>query len=138
VADSFNPSGVGAPGGAYSQAAWAAEGRLLFISGQVATDVTGRVVGVGDARAQTRQTLQNIGTILASVGADFDSIVSVGVFVTDLADVPAIHEVRREFFRAPYPASTLVQVAALNGRDLLVEINAVAVVPPHPQPDAIA
>ena len=64
MAQGFNPSGLKAPFGAFSHAAWAPAGRTLYISGQVATDGEGRVVGEGDMRAQTEQTLRNIATVL--------------------------------------------------------------------------
>jgi len=127
MADSVNPQGLKAPFGAFSHAAWAPPGRLLCISGQVATDADGKVVG-DDIRTQTRQVCHNIGRILDSVGGAFDDIVAVNVFVTDMRHLAAIHEVRREFFRPPYPASTLVQVAALVDPRYLIEINALAVI----------
>jgi reactive intermediate/imine deaminase len=128
MADGFNPDGLTAPFGAFSAAAWAPRGRWLFISGQVAQDAAGNVVGVGDARAQTRQVLENIKVVLDHAGGTFGDVVAVNVFVRDMADLSAIHEVRREYFSPPYPASTLVQVEGLTNADYLVEINAIAVI----------
>jgi 2-iminobutanoate/2-iminopropanoate deaminase len=125
----INPSGVKAPFGAFSNAAWAPPGRTLHISGQVAADDKGEIVGEGDIAAQTEQTLRNLETILHSAGGTFDDIVSVTVFVTDMSGLAAIHEVRRKFFKPPYPASTLVQVKSLVDPRLMIEINAVAVIP---------
>ena len=67
--------------------------------------------------------------VLNSVGGTMDDIAKVTVFVTDVADIAAIHAVRSEFFSKPYPASTLVQVAQLIDPDWLIEIDAVAVIP---------
>jgi 2-iminobutanoate/2-iminopropanoate deaminase len=128
MAQGINPSGLKAPFGAFSNAAWAPAGRTLHISGQVGVDAEGRLVGEGDIRAQTEQTLRNIETVLRSVGAGFDDIVAVTVFVTDMSGLAAIHEVRRKFFKPPYPASTLVEIKALTDPRYLIEINAIAVV----------
>lgn len=127
--EALNPSGVTYPFGAFSNAVLAPPGRLLFISGQAATDADGQLVGVGDITAQTRQVLTNIQAILKSVGAGLEHVLSVSVFVTDMKHLDAIHAVRREFFRPPFPASTLVQVVSLVDARMLIEINAVAAVP---------
>ena len=71
----------------------------------------------------------DIQNILASVGGEMGDIVSVNVYVTEMSGLKQIHEVRAEFFERPYPASTLVAVAGLVEPELLVEINAVAVIP---------
>ena len=113
MAQGFNPEGLVKPFGIFSNAAWAPKGEVLFISGIVATDEEGNTVGVGDIRAQTRQVLENIKTILTSVGGTMDDIQVVNVFVTDMSGLKDIHEVRAEYFNPPYPASTLVQVVSL-------------------------
>ena len=82
---------------------------------------------------QTRQVLENIRTVLAHAGAAMDDVVKVTVLVTDVSEVSTIHEVRREFFNEPYPASTLVQVAQLIDPEWLIEIEAVAVVAESPE-----
>ncbi|TAN11720.1 MAG: RidA family protein [Rhizobiaceae bacterium] len=125
----FNPPNLMQPFGAFSNAALAPAGRLLFISGQVATDPEGRIVGENDIAAQTRQALSNIDTLLRKAGAGFEDVVSVTVFLKDMQHLDAVHEVRREFFKPPYPASTLVQIVSLVDPRMLIEINAVAVVP---------
>ena len=129
MSDAFNPSGVAVPFGAFSNAAWQPPGRVLQISGQVGIDEDWNVVGVDDMPAQCRQTLLNIQRILESVGGRMDDIVSVIVYVTDMAPLMDVHKVREEFFSKPYPASTLVQVAALVKPEFLIEISAVAVIP---------
>jgi 2-iminobutanoate/2-iminopropanoate deaminase len=128
MSQGFNPSGLKAPFGAFSHAAWAPAGRTLYISGQVATDSAGKVVGEGDMRAQTEQALRNVATVLRAAGATFDDIVSVTVFVIDMKGLGVIHEMRRRYFKPPYPASTLVEVKSLVDPRLMIEINAVAVV----------
>jgi len=128
MAQGFNTSGLKAPFGIFSHAAWAPAGRTLYISGQVSQDAEGKVVGEGDIATQTEQTLRNIGAILDSAGGSFDDVASVTVFVTDMNGLAAIHEVRRKFFKPPYPASTLVQVRSLVDPRLMIEINAVAVI----------
>ena len=130
MADAFNAPDVVKPFGAFSSAAWQPPGRVLHISGHVSQDADGRTVGVGDMEKQTRQVLDNIGGVLAAAGGTFDDVVKVTVFVTDVAEIAAIHAVRRQYFSAPYPASTLVQVAQLIDPDWLIEIEAVAVIPP--------
>lgn len=129
MAIGFDPPGVVKPFGAFSNAAWAPPGRLLHISGQVALDEEGRLVCPDDVSGQTEFVLENIRKILAHAGGTMDSVVSVTVFLTRMSDLSACHEVRRRYFKPPYPASTLVQVVSLVRPGLLVEINAVASIP---------
>ena len=129
MAEGFNAPGVVKPFGIFSSAAWQPPGRVLHISGQVAQDADGNLVGRGDIAAQTRQVLENIRLVLASVGGTMADVAKVTVFVTEMAGLQTIHRVRAEFFAPPYPASTLVQVAALVHPDYLIEIEAVAVIP---------
>lgn len=129
MVDAFNASGVAKPFGIFSTAAWQGEGEVLHIAGTVAQDAEGNVVAKGDIAGQTRQVLTNIRTILESVGGRMEDIVSVVVYVTDMAGLKQIHEVRSEFFTPPYPASTLVQVQALVKPEYLIEISAVACIP---------
>ena len=102
---------------------------MVFASGQVARDVDGSLVGLGDIRAQTRKTLENLQAVLAEGGATMDDVVKVTVFVTSLSEHFAdIHEVRKEFFKSDYPASTLVEISSLVDPDMLIEIEAIAVI----------
>ena len=102
---------------------------MVFASGQVARDVDGNLVGPGDIHAQTRQVLRNLQAVLAEGGAALDDVVKVTVFVTNLPEhFAAIHEVRAEFFKSDYPASTLVEVSGLVHPEMLIEIEAIAVV----------
>lgn len=125
----YNPDTMSTPFGIFSNATLAGPGRLYFISGQVAVDADGRLVGKGDIRAQTRQVLENIKAALAAVNGTMDDIACVNVFVLDMEHLAAIHEVRAEYWHSDYPASTLVQVSGLVHPDYLIEINAMAVVP---------
>lgn len=102
---------------------------LLFISGQASIDEKGNLVGKGDIKAQTRQTLENMKLVLNQMGAGMDDVVKVTVFVTDMSTFNEVHEVRREFFsRENYPASTIVEINRLANDDLLIEIEAIAVI----------
>ena len=113
------------PAGAYSPGI-IAEGRFLYVSGQgPLTDGTYEPASVED---ETRLTLENVGRILASAGADFADVVRCGVFLADIKDFSAMNEVYATFFPEPKPARTTVQVAALPG-GIKVEIDCVVVLP---------
>jgi 2-iminobutanoate/2-iminopropanoate deaminase len=129
MVDSFNPSGVWAPFGAFSMGAIQGDGQLIYLKGQVALDRDGQVVGEGDMRAQTRKTLENIRTVLAAVGGEMADIVSLVHYVNDIDAFMKTGDIRREFFAAPFPVTTTVQVVRLYHPDLLVEITATAEVP---------
>ena len=121
-------SSVATPRGIMSQGIAVPAGRMVFASGQVARDVDGSLVGPGDIRAQTRKTLENLQAVLAEGGATMDDVVKVTVFVTSLSEhFAAIHEVRKEFFKSDYPASTLVEISSLVDPEMLIEIEAIAV-----------
>ena len=116
------------PRGIMSQGVKVQAGNLVFVSGQVARNAEGETVGIGDIKAQTRQTLENVKAVLETAGATMEDVVKVTVFVTNVAEhFSQIHEVRAEFFEKDYPASTLVEVRALANKDLLIEIEAIAV-----------
>ena len=103
-------------------------GKMVFVSGQVARDLDGNVVGVGDIYAQTRQVLHNMQAVLEESEATMDDVVKVTVFVTNLEEhLVASHEVRSEFFKNGYPASSLVEVSRLVHKDFLIEIEEIAV-----------
>ena len=103
-------------------------GRLVFVSGCVATDGDGRVVGGSDVVAQTRQTLENIKRCLAAAGATFADICKVTVFLRNIDDREKVNTVRKEYFGAHRPASTLVEISRLVRDDYLIEIEATAVI----------
>jgi enamine deaminase RidA (YjgF/YER057c/UK114 family) len=109
-------------------------GRLAFIAGQIGVDTDGQLVGPGDLAAQTRQALQNLQNVLGAVGADWSDVVRLGWYVTDIANLQTIRDIRDEFLRPalgdqPNPASTLIQVASLFRPELLVEVEAVVALP---------
>ena len=121
------PAGV-APGRGYSQVV-TGRGRLVVVSGQIAQDSTGELVGPGDPAAQARQVFENLGRCLAEAGAGFGDVVKLTFFVLDVADLPALREARDAVIdTARPPASTAVQVAALFAPGYLLEVEALALV----------
>jgi 2-iminobutanoate/2-iminopropanoate deaminase len=104
-------------------------GGLLHVSGIVAVDGDGRLVGGDDVVAQTRQVFENMRAVLAAAGCGFEHVVKVTVFLTDIDDRARINPVRQEVFGETRPASTLVEVPRLAVEGAKVEIECVAVVP---------
>lgn len=131
LATRSNPDTVAAPMGTYSQAVRVETGDAIWIhvSGQIAIDLEGNLVGPGDVRAQTRQVFENLRAILEANGATFADVVKIGTYLTTLDDLAGMREVRGEYLTAEPPASTAVQVVALVVPDALIEIDLVAVVP---------
>ncbi|WP_190123436.1 RidA family protein [Streptomyces inusitatus] len=122
------PEGL-APGTGYSHVVWGS-GRFVAVSGQCAFDEERRVVGVGDPGAQARRVFENIRRCLESAGATFEDVVKLTYFVTDIAHLGPVRTARDEVFDpARLPASSAVQVSALILPELLVEIEAYAIVP---------
>jgi 2-iminobutanoate/2-iminopropanoate deaminase len=103
-------------------------GDLLFVSGQAAIDEHGQLVGVGDFDAQAEQAFTNLERVLEAGGSALRDVVKVTIFLTDMSNFPKIVELRGKWFSEPYPADTIVQVAALALPELVIEIEAVAVV----------
>ncbi|GAA3845021.1 RidA family protein [Streptomyces sp. NPDC003631] len=121
------PDGV-APATAYTHVVMGT-GRFVAISGQLALDEDGRLVGAGDPAAQARQVFENLRRCLAAAGATFDHVVKLTFFVTDMAHMPAIRAARAEHIPDDrLPAASAVQVAALVRPEFLMEIEAYAVV----------
>jgi enamine deaminase RidA (YjgF/YER057c/UK114 family) len=127
--EAFNPPSVWSPFSAFSMGVAQGGGRIVHVKGQVALDRAGRVVGEGDMGAQTRTTLENIRLVLAAVGGQMQDIVALTHYVTDIERFMETRQVRLEFFREPFPATTTVQVVRLFRTDLLVEITATAEIP---------
>ena len=126
---SMDPDGLPSPVGPYSNVVVAPPGgRLVFCAGQVALDADGEIVGAGDIVAQTRQVMSNIQQALAAAGATFDDVVKITNYITDVGEFGRMAGVRREYLREPYPASTLIEVQALMFPELMIEIEAIAVV----------
>ncbi|HVU43657.1 MAG: RidA family protein [Xanthobacteraceae bacterium] len=118
-----------APSGHFSHATMAeARGRLVFISGMTARRADGSIAGVGDIEAQTRQVCENIKAAVEEVGGSMDDICRVDVFVRNMEHFDLIHKVRRDYFKPPAPASTMVEVCKMTSPDYLIEINAIAVI----------
>ena len=100
--------------------------RLIFVSGQGATDpATGKLAGA-DAATQTEQCLENVRTILRAGGSDLEHVLRCGVFLTDMKDFPKMNAVYQRMFGDHRPARTTVQAAALPGEGLCVEIDCIA------------
>ena len=113
----------------YSNCVRSDAGPLLWISGQVALDRDGNMVGEGDLRTQAVQVLENIKGILADSGATMDNIVKVTVYVTDIRAFNDIADIRERYFPKDGPSSVICEVSALAWPEFMIEIEAVAVVP---------
>jgi enamine deaminase RidA (YjgF/YER057c/UK114 family) len=126
---SINPEAMAPPVGPYAHVVSAPPGgRVVFCAGAVALDADGNVVGKDDIVAQTRQVMENLRQALGAAGATFADVVKITNYVTDASQWPQVLPVRAEYLREPYPASTFVEVRALMFPELLIEIEAVAVV----------
>jgi 2-iminobutanoate/2-iminopropanoate deaminase len=104
-------------------------GDLLFVSGVVAVDADGNLVGGDDVVAQTHQVLENLRRVLQAAGCGSEDVVKVTIFLRDVDDRPRINPLRQEFFGATRPASTLVEVTRLAVPGAKVEIEAIALIP---------
>jgi len=104
-------------------------GRTLYVSGLVATNEAGEIVGAGDVVEQTRQIFRNLKHILDAAGAAPADVAKVTIFMRDVAQRPLINPIRQEFFGPHRPASTLVEVSRLVRDEFLLEIEAVAQLP---------
>jgi len=123
-ADALPPS----PG--YSQAVEVRPGRIIYVAGQVSMDRSGKLVGEGDMRAQAQQTFENLKAVLEASGAKFENVVKLNYYVLDVAQLPAVREVRDKFVNAANPpASTAVEVKRLFREGFLIEVEAVAALP---------
>ncbi|TDJ66819.1 MAG: RidA family protein [Proteobacteria bacterium] len=129
-----NVSNAPQPLGAYSQAIRARAGELVFIAGQVSVDIDGDLVGENDVAAQTRQVFDNLGRILAGVGASFSHVLEFTTYVVGREAIQPYMQTRMEIFpkifpNKDYPPNTLLVVSGLVREEFLLEIKAVAALP---------
>lgn len=100
--------------------------KLIYISGQVAENSSGEIIGVGDLEKQVSQVYTNIGLALKAAGADFSNLVKITTLLKDISHLPKVREVRDHYVDVNHPpASTTIQ-AVLDHPDLLIEIDAIA------------
>jgi enamine deaminase RidA (YjgF/YER057c/UK114 family) len=126
VADvtSIDPEGLAPAGATWSQAT--VVGELVFVSGQIAWDPDGRLVGAGSIERQTEVVFDNLERALAAAGSGLDRLARICVYLVDRSHIAAFRAVRDQRLRAGRPASTLVIVEALVDDEALVEVDAVA------------
>ncbi len=120
------------PANGYSQVVSAQPGTMVFISGQIAVDTSGQILGIGDLRAQTEQALLNLKNALAAAGATFDHVVKINWYVKNFHSdqLPIIREIRARYYNQQHPpANTLAGVAELYPPEALIEVEAIAVIP---------
>ena len=124
----LNPQRLCKPHAIYSHAVKVkAAGHFLFIKGTTARDRDFNLVGKGDIKAQSRQIFENMKVILEEAGGTFDNIVKLTTFVRDISKFKELQEIRAEYFRRDYPATTMVEVTRLASEDVLIEIEAIAI-----------
>jgi 2-iminobutanoate/2-iminopropanoate deaminase len=118
------------PNGHFSQATTIdARGKLVFISGMTARRPDGSIAGIGNIEEQTRQVCENVKAAVEAAGGTLADVCRVDVYVRNIENFEIIHKVRREYFAAPLPASTMVEVSKMVSPDYLIEISAIAVLP---------
>lgn len=135
--DAVNPSDVWSPFGAFSMAVIQGDGQIVHLKGQVSLDRQGQVVGHNDMRAQVHKALENVRDVLATMGGQMADVISLVHYATDIEAFMNTGDIRKEFFAAPYPVTTTVQIERLYRLDLMIEITAIAEIPRsrfrHPQ-----
>jgi enamine deaminase RidA (YjgF/YER057c/UK114 family) len=123
----INPPTLAHPTG-YTHVVEATGVRTVFISGQVALDSSGNIVGQGDMRAQAQQVFENLHVALRTVGSGFRDVVKLTYFIVDMTQMPVVREVRDQFIHPEQlPASTAVEIRRLAREEFLLEVEAIAV-----------
>src|SRR5215471_18609403 len=124
-----NPPALSTPTGYTHIVEVTGPNRTIYISGQIAFDKDGKIVGApGDMKAQAEQVFKNLEAALSAAGAKFADVVKMNTYVTDMEQAPAVREVRARYFGSTTPASTLVQVVKLARPELMIEVEVIAVV----------
>ncbi len=104
-------------------------GNLVILSGQASLDLkTGAVVGKGNFDTQLRQVFDNLKTVLKAAGSSMEQVVKVNIYLTDMKHFPKVVDARGKYFKRPWPADTIVEVGALGLPELMIEIEAIALV----------
>jgi reactive intermediate/imine deaminase len=104
-------------------------GDLLFVSGQVGIDDAGELVSLDDFEVQADQAFRNLSKVLEAAGSNLARVAKVTIFLTDMAaNFPKVVELRRKWFTPPYPADTIVEVRSLYRPEVMLEIEAIAVI----------
>jgi reactive intermediate/imine deaminase len=124
-----NPPTLSTPTGYTHIVEVAGPNRTIYVSGQIAFDKDGKVVGAGDMKAQAEQVFRNLQAALEAAGAKFSDVVKMNGYITDMSKVQAVRDVRAQYFKDATPASTFVEVKGLVRPELLLEIEVIAVVP---------
>ncbi len=117
--------GMPEPMGHYSDAVLA--GETLYITGLIASDQSGELVGARDVGEQSRRLFENLGRVLAAAGGKPEDVARVTVYMRDITERAKMNAARKDFFGDHRPASTLIEVSALVEPEVLIEIDAVAV-----------
>src|SRR5262245_16889518 len=118
------------PNGVFSHAtAIEATGRFVFISGMTSRRPDGTIAGIDDSSDRAKRGRENVKAAVEGAGGRMDDICRVDVYVRNMEHFDAIHNVRAQYFKAPLPASTMVEIHKMTSPDYLIEINAIAVVP---------
>src|SRR5436309_9304870 len=128
-----NPPTLSTPTGYTHVVEVAGPVKTIYISGQIALDRNGAVVGAGDMKAQAEQVFKNLEAALAAAGAKFTDVVKMNTYTTDMSQIQALRDVRARYLGDVLPASTLVQVVRLARPDLLLEVEVIAAVPERPR-----
>lgn len=110
----------------FSMATLTQSSKLMHISGQVAQNITGKTVGLGDIEKQTVQVLDNIVTLLKEQNGALTDVCKITIFLTSRDHLATVMEVRRRYFKPPYPATSAVIVAGLANAEWMIEIEATA------------